>query len=334
MTKRKNKQPQSNQPVDVFFWEDYDGLHSMFDFTGCLNNGRYFELPVSWFDVEKLLRQGVHHSSALQAKLNILKVTFTPTKFLSRGEFEKLAFNFLVLGNGYLEIQRNRFGEMLSLKSRLALYMRRASNLKDFVYLRNDLLGLEYEELGGSDVVHIMQPNLRQEIYGMPYYLAAMDSVELNAAATRFRVRYYQNGSHAGFILYSTDSSIDEEGWANIKSQLRSAKGAGNFKNMVIRSPNGNPDGLKLIPISEVAAKDDFLNIKQVSAEDMLAIHRVPPSLMGIVPKSAGGLGDAATAAKVFATNEVAPLQQACLDVNERLGVEVFQFAPYDLAAA
>lgn len=334
MTKRKNKQPQSNQPVDVFFWEDYDGLHSVFNFTGCLNNGRYFEPPVSWFDVEKLLRQGVHHSSALQAKLNILKVTFTPTKFLSRGEFEKLAFNFLVLGNGYLEIQRNRFGEMLSLKSRLALYMRRASNLKDFVYLRNDLLGLEYEELGGSDVVHIMQPNLRQEIYGMPYYLAAMDSVELNAAATRFRVRYYQNGSHAGFILYSTDSSIDEEGWANIKSQLRSAKGAGNFKNMVIRSPNGNPDGLKLIPISEVAAKDDFLNIKQVSAEDMLAIHRVPPSLMGIVPKSAGGLGDAATAAKVFATNEVAPLQQAFLDVNERLGVEVFQFAPYDLAAA
>ena len=164
--------------VDVFFWEDRDGVFSAFDFTGCLNNGRYFELPVSWFDVEKLLRQGVHHSSALQAKLNILKVTFTPTKFLSRGEFEKLAFNFLVLGNGYLEIQRNRFGEMLSLKSRLALYMRRASNLKDFVYLRNDLLGLEYEELGGSDVVHIMQPNLRQEIYGMPYYLAAMDSVE------------------------------------------------------------------------------------------------------------------------------------------------------------
>lgn len=335
MTKRKNKdkQPQSNQnqQIDVFSWEDYDGLHSVFDFTGCLNNGRYFEPPVSWFGVEKLLRQGVHHSSALQAKLNILKVTFTPTKFLSRGEFEKLAFNFLVLGNGYLEIQRNRLGEMLSLKSRLALYMRRASNLKDFVYLRSDLLGLEYEELSGSDVVHIMQPNLRQEIYGMPYYLAAMDSVELNAAATRFRVRYYQNGSHAGFILYSTDSTIDEEGWANIKSQLRSAKGAGNFKNMVIRSPNGNPDGLKLIPISEVAAKDDFLNIKQVSAEDMLAIHRVPPSLMGIVPKSAGGLGDAATAAKVFATNEVAPLQQAFLDVNERLGVEVFQFAPYDL---
>lgn len=248
MTKRKKKQPsnqpQSSQNTDVFFWQDYDGLHSMFDFTGCLNNGRYFEPPVSWLDVEKLLRQGVHHASALQAKLNILKVTFEPTKWLSRSEFEKLAFNFLVLGNGYLEIQRNRLGEMLSMKSRLGLYMRRASNLKDFVYLRSDLIGVDHETLNGVDVIHIMQPNLRQEVYGMPYYLAAMDSVELNAAATRFRVRYYQNGSHAGFILYSTDSTIDEEGWVNIKSQLRSAKGAGNFKNMVIRSPNGNPDFL------------------------------------------------------------------------------------------
>ena len=98
---------------------------------------------------------------------------------------------------------------------------------------------------------------------------------------------------------------------------------------MVIHSPDGNPDGLKLIPIAEVAAKDDFLNIKTVSAEDMMAIHRVPPALMGIIPKSAGGLGDAATVAKVFATNEVKPLQQTFLDVNERLGLIIFSFDDY-----
>lgn len=317
--------------AEVFFWEERDGLFSAFDFTGCLNNGRYFETPVSWFDVEKLLGSGVHHASALQAKINILKVTFEPTRFLNRAEFEKLAYNFLVFGNGYLEIQRNRFGKMVDLKSRLALYMRRASDLRDFVYLRHDLLNLDFEKIDGDDVIHIMQPNLKQEIYGMPYYLAALDSINLNKSATRFRVRYYKNGSHAGFILYSTDSKIDEEGWNNIKAQIRSTKGEGNFKNMVIRSPDGNPDGLKLIPISEVAAKDDFLNIKQVSAEDMLAIHRVPPALMGIVPKSAGGLGDAATVARVFAKNEVQPLQQTFLSVNDALGEMVFQFGEYKL---
>lgn len=317
---------------DVFSWSDLAGDYSVFDFVGAADNGRYFEMPVSLTDLERLMWTGVHHASAVYAKINILKVTFVPTKLLSRAEFEKFAFNYLVLGNGYLELLRNRFGKPLAAQNRLAMYMRRASNLHDFVYLRHDArlgLGLQFDEISGDDVVHAMQPNLKQEVYGLPYYLAALDSMDLNAAATRFRVRYYKNGSHAGFILYSTDSQIDEQGWENIKLQLSQSKGQGNFKNVVIRSPNGSPDGLKLIPIAEVAAKDDFLNIKTISAEDMMAIHRVPPALMGIVPKNTSGLGDAETVARVFATNEVKPLQQSFLDLNERMRLELFKFTDY-----
>ena len=317
---------------DVFSFSDVAGEFRLLDFVETLDNGRYFEMPVPPADLERLLRRGVHHASALYAKINILKVTFLPTQFLSRSEFEKFAFNYLALGNGFLELRRNRFGRPVSAENRLAMYMRRASNLRDFIYLRGvgaGLGGMAYEELDGGDVIHVMQPNLRQEVYGIPYYLAALDSVELNAAATRFRVRYYKNGSHAGFILYSTDDKIDEEGWDNIKNQLSRAKGEGNFKNMVIRSPGGATEGLKLIPIAEVAAKDDFLNIKTVSAEDMLAIHRVPPALMGIIPKNTGGLGDAETAARVFATNEVLPVQQTFLDINKQAGLKIFDFSDY-----
>lgn len=319
--------------VETFSFEDYDQTYSIFDFIGCMDNGYYYEPPVSWGNVLSLLDKGLHHASALQAKLNILKITFKPTAYLSRAEFEKLAFNYLVLGNAYLEVQRNRFGDVLSLKNRLALYMRRASNLQDFVYLRGGTGGTKWEKIKGKDVIHIMQPNLRQEVYGVPYYLSAMDSVELNASATRFRVRYYKNGSHAGFILYSTDENINEEDWDKIKQQLKNSKGSGNFKNVLLRSPGGNPEGIKLIPIAEVAAKDEFLNIKSVSAEDMLAIHRVPPALMGIVPKATGGLGDARTVSQVFATNEVKPLQQTFLDINDRTGLQIFDFDTYQIEA-
>ena len=314
--------------AEVFGFEDRDGEFNVFDFLGCANNGLYYEPPVNLLDLERLLKRGVHHASALRAKINILKVTFVPTKYLSRSEFEKLAFNFLVTGNGYLELVRNRAGGVMRAENRLAVYMRRASDLRDFVYLRNNW-GEKFERLPGRDVVHIMEPDLRQEIYGVPYYLAALSSIELNSAATKFRVRYYRNGSHAGFILYATDDKIDEAGWALVKQELRKAKGGGNFNNLLLRAPNGNPEGVKLIPIAEVGAKDEFLNIKGVSAEDMMAAHRVPPALMGIVPKASGGLGDAITAAKVFARNEVAPLQQTFLDVNDRLGIEVFRFEEY-----
>ena len=63
----------------------------------------------------------------------------------------------------------------------------------------------------------------------------------------------------------------------------------------------------------------------------MLAIHRVPPKLMGIVPKSAGSLGDAITDAKVFAVNEVQPIQRDMLAINDMFGLPVLEFEPYQI---
>ena len=318
--------------MDVFAWGDDSRVAWLGDMFECVDNGRYYEPPVNLHDLAATLRIGLHHASALQAKLNILNTTFVPTRLLARSDFTKLAYNFLVLGNGYLEAERNRFGGVLGYRNRLGLHMRKASHDDGYYYMRKLVL-TDDDYIPGSDVCHILQPDLSQEIYGVPYYLAGLNSAELNNSATTFRRRYYDNGSHAGFIVYATDNNLDATDWDNLKNQMKAAQREGNFKNVFLRSPNGNPDGIKLMPISEVAAKDEFLNIKNVSAQDMLSIHRVPPSLMGIVPTAAGGLGDARTAAEVFAANEITPLQMMFIEVNERLGEEVFKFKPYELSA-
>ncbi|GKI83753.1 hypothetical protein RZQ47_01420 [Klebsiella variicola subsp. variicola] len=38
-----------------------------------------------------------------------------------------------------------------------------------------------------------------------------------------------------------------------------------------------------------MAAKDEFLNIKNVSRGDLMAAHCVPPQMMGIMPSIVGG---------------------------------------------
>nr|BDD47167.1 hypothetical protein 29 [Saccharospirillaceae bacterium] len=86
---------------------------------------------------------------------------------------------------------------------------------------------------------------------------------------------------------------------------------------------------LTLIPVSEVAAKDEFWNIKNVSRDDQLASHRVPPQLMGIIPSNTGGFGDVEKAARVFVANELEPLQERLKEFNERAGAEVVRFRPY-----
>ena len=63
----------------------------------------------------------------------------------------------------------------------------------------------------------------------------------------------------------------------------------------------------------------------------MLAAHRVPPQLLGVVPSNTGGFGAADTAAEVFGRNEVEPLQARFLELNDWLGEEVVKFRAYTL---
>jgi len=160
----------------------------------------------------------------------------------------------------------------------------------------------------------------------MPEWLAALQSGLLNESATLFRRKYYNNGSHAGFILYMTDAAQKEEDIDALRNALKNAKGPGNFRNLFVYAPNGKKEGLQLIPVSEVAAKDEFGSIKNITRDDMLAGLRIPPQLMGIVPQNAGGFGSITDATEVWVQNELEPLQARLQEVNEWAGEEVVRF--------
>lgn len=59
------------------------------------------------------------------------------------------------------------------------------------------------------------------------------------------------------------------------------------------------------ISISDMAARDEFVNIKNVSHDGMLAAHRVPPQMMGIILNNTGGFGGVEKASSVFVCNEL-----------------------------
>jgi len=126
-------------------------------------------------------------------------------------------------------------------------------------------------------VFHLLEPDINQKLYGLPEYLGALNSACLNEAATLFRRKYYQNGAHAGYIL-SAQSSSDVD---RMRQAMRDTKGLGNFRNLFMYAPNGKPDGIKILPLSEVATKNDFFNIKNASRDDLLSAHRVSPQVMG-----------------------------------------------------
>jgi PBSX family phage portal protein len=118
-----------------------------------------------------------------------------------------------------------------------------------------------------------------------------------------------------GFIFYATDPNLSESQEEELKEKIQSSKGVGNFRSLFINIPNGNPDGVKLIPVGDIATKDDFDRIKNISAQDVLTAHRFPPGLAGIIPTNTGGLGDPEKYDAVYTRNEVLPLCELIADV-------------------
>ena len=300
----------------------------LLDYVEAWFNGRWYEPPVTLDGLAKSLRASTHHASAIYFKRNLLASAFLPHKLLSRETFSAFVLDFLIFGNAYLERRRAMSGKALMLKHALAKYVRRGKDLDAYFFVRGWKDEHAFEP---GQVFHLREADVHQEVYGLPEYLAALQAAWLNESATLFRRRYYNNGSHAGFILYISDAAQQQDDIDAIRTALKESKGPGNFRNLFLYSPNGKKDGIQLIPVSEVAARDEFINIKNVSRDDVLAAHRIPPQLLGIIPSNAGGFGDVAKATLVFCRNEIHPLQQRLKALNDWVGEEVIRFDPYVL---
>ena len=343
MSKRRNRKPARpaaaehtqvapSPGMEAFSFGDPEPVTSMRDiwYEGVWQSPEgWYEPPVPLNILSKSYRATAHHGSALQVKRNILLRTFIPHPLLNRQTFSALALNYLIFANCYLEEVRGRLGRALPFRHLAARYVRRGGDDADRYWWVPSYM--ERTELPKGRVIHLLEPDIDQDIYGVPDYIGSLQSAWLNESATLFRRRYYINGSHAGFILYVNDAAQDKKDIDAMRQALKDAKGPGNFRNLFLYSPNGKKDGVQVIPVSEVAAKDEFLHIKNITRDDQLAGHRIPPQLMGIIPQNTGGFGDVEKAAKVFVANELEPLQATMLEINDRVGEEVVRFRPYSL---
>ncbi|MCW6525948.1 phage portal protein [Yersinia ruckeri] len=341
MSKRKGNKafnkPAATKPAEpaqegiTFAFDDPEGVmdkRQILDYIECTDNGKWYEPPISFDGLARSLHAAVHHSSPIYVKRNILASTFIAHPLLSQQAFSRYALDYLLFGNAFLELRKNQLGDPMRLDVSPAKYTRRGTENGVYWFVQN---WKQAHQFAVGSVFHLIEPDINQELYGLPEYLSALNSAWLNESATLFRRRYYKNGGHAGYILYVTDAAQTSSDIEKMRKAMSDTKGLGNCRNLFMFAPNGKPDGIKVIPLSDVATKDDFFNIKNASRDDLLSAHRVPPQMMGIIPSNTGGFGDAAKAAQVFVRNELTPLQERMKDVNEWIGEDVIRFKPYEL---
>lgn len=294
---------------------------AILDLIQCQWNGKYYAPPIEMDGLTRAYNATPHHQSAINLKRDLLTASFKPNALLSRKEFSGIALDYLVTGNAYLESIPNRLGGVAHYKRTPAKYMRRG---RENIYYQ--VMAAHNDHIFNDGVIeHLYDLSLDQEFYGVPTYVAALQSAFLNENATLFRRKYYLNGSHAGFILHM-DGQFSDKDVEGVREALKGSKGPGNFRNLMLQSTGGTKDSVKLIPISEVAAKDEFLGIKNTTRDDVLAAHRTPPQILGVVPTNAGGFGNMTEAVESFISLVIDPLRMQMIELNETTGREIIAF--------
>ena len=279
------------------------------------DDGRIYKPPVSRTGLAKLLRANAHHGTIPRFKRNLLLRDFKPSAGCSAQTMGRAALDFMVFGECYFQRLRNIIGQVLELRHLPAINMRRKVG-GGFVMLLPNGQELHFAE---DEVEHVMDYDVEQDVYGVPDYLGGMHSLLLNESATLFRRRYYNNGAHAGFIFYTNDPDLSEEDEEALKSQIGASKGVGNFRSMFVNIPGGDEKAIQIIPVGDVATKDEFERIKNITREDVIAAWRINPSLAGIMPENAGGFGDIEKIDRVYTNNEIRPICRLFLQINDVL---------------
>ncbi len=316
-TAHSNKKSFSALPMPSSSFEDGYTVSPALDYMGLqyLHDFKVYEPPLNRWALAKLPHQNAQHCGILNSRANMLANGYL-SGALSQMAMRALALNLVQFGDVGLLKMRNVFGEVVGLEVLSSLYLRRKKEGGYRYLIRNSLYDNQLQqvaEFAEEDVIFIKLYDPMQNVYGTPDYIGGIQAALLNSEATRFRRRYFANGSHLGFILYSTDPDMDDEMEEQIRESIANSKGVGNFKSMFVNIAGGHPDGLKVIPIGDTGKKDEFGTIKNVSAQDILTAHRYPAGLAGIISQN-GSFGDVEKIRATYRLDEVLPMQRMIMD--------------------
>ena len=284
--------------------------------TQLIDNGQYYQPPVSLSGMARMLRANAFHGPIMEFKTNMVMRGFKPSAVLSRRVMHAAVTDYMVFANCYFQRIRDFGGSTIGVKHLPAINMRRMKEQGRYGLLTNDGRLVQFK-LG--EVVHIKNYDVTQNIYGMPWYLGAIQSMLLNEDATLFRRKYYLNGAHMGYIFYSSSAGLSEDDQEAIRNAIKSSKGVGNFRNMFLHLPGGREKDIQILPVGDFSTKDELEKIKNISRDDIIAAHRIPVAMASILPSGNSNFGDITKVDTVYEKNEVLPIREQLLDINDWL---------------
>lgn len=314
--------------VQAFSFGDPEPVlnNHMTEYLGVFDDfsGRYYLPPVSLTGLANTMRANPHHNSILHFKKNMVLKWFIQSQFISYNVLQRLALDYAVLGQYYVQIFKNGFGRPVRGGYLPAISMRVGKEPGKFFKIQPDGTEIEFNP---GEVLHVKEPDIKQGIYGIPEYLGGIQSVLLSEDAGLFRRKYYKNGAHMGYIFLTNDAGLSDKDAEALEAKVRESKGPGNFRSMMINIDKSNAkEPVKIIPVGDIGTRDEFERIKNITRDEILSMHRMYAGLSGVIPENNSGFGDMEKIMRVYHELEIGAMQQPFLEMNQVFGPHAVRF--------
>jgi len=186
--------------------------------------------------------------------------------------------SFLELsGNCYWEIEKDADGVPTAIypmrPDRVKIVPDKSDFVKGYIYEVNGRsLSLEADE-----VIHFKYFNPANEYYGLGPIAAIRNSIIVDQYSVAYNKAFFKNGAHPGGVL-ETASSLSDEAFNRLRKQWEEGhKGSSRAHRIAVLE-----EGLSYKPIGLSPRDMEFLKQRKFCREEIWAVFKVPPALIGI----------------------------------------------------
>jgi len=238
------------------------------------------------------------------APLMLGELLLEPNPYMSLDELIELTLiDYLLVGNAYwMKWRTNDAGQPLALYRLAPPYVKVLPGpfgVEGYTY---DVPGRGKLELKPEQVMHFKTANPHSPYLGLGIIQGGSRMLDLELALTETQASYFEKRAQPSMVVQS-DRRVPKDVFKRLQSQLRAMYGgprnAGAL--MVLEA------GLKYQSIAPSAQEAGFENLTKLSRDRILALFRVPGTLLGLADQTAVA-GNPTNDQRIFDTKTMRPL--------------------------
>lgn len=244
------------------------------------------------------------------------------------------------VGNGYLEITRNAASEIDGFYHVPATTVRVKCDRSGFVQIR-DGRKRHFRNLGDTpkpdpttgetqnEILHLRKYTPQSTYYGVPDILPAISAIAGDKAAAEFNVSFFEHNAVPRMAVICQGGPMSKDLMQQIRRFMESEIKGQAHKTLILEVPDNGTE-LRLEPLATLQGEDaGFLDFRRANRDEILMVHRVPPSKITIVENA--NLSNSKDQDKTFREQVVRPEQRRIefrinQMIREQMGIEDWEF--------